>query len=127
MKIFISLSVFAMVLAGIYGFTDMANDIHNGTMIRYGEEAKTQQFLLTAHFAGFGKNAHRPKEEKIVIAVRVKEEKKKEKAAVVVEPKFSIEDISRGDPEDIEILPVEKNVAVDSAMNAADSSAVIGN
>lgn len=127
MKIFISLSVFAMVLAGIYGFTDMANDIHNGTMIRYGEEAKAHQFLLTAYFAGFGKNAHRPKEEKIVIAVRVKEEKKKEKAAVVVEPKFSIEDISRGEPETYELIPQEMNVAVDSVTTASDSSAVNGN
>ena len=123
MKIFISLSVFAMVLAGIYGFTDMANDIHNGTMIRYGEEAKAQRFIVAAHFVGAGKNAHKPK---LVKATRVKAE---QKVALVAEPKFSIEDISRGEPEAYELLPVVQAgtvIPVDSAATA-DSTSVSGN
>ncbi|CAN5428914.1 hypothetical protein BH09BAC5_BH09BAC5_23450 [soil metagenome] len=35
MKTFLTLCIFAMVSAGIYGFVDMANDVKKGTMIQY--------------------------------------------------------------------------------------------
>lgn len=44
MKTFLTICTCAMITAGIYGFTDMAIDVKNGTMIEYdhgdGEEAE---------------------------------------------------------------------------------------
>lgn len=35
MKIFITISIFAMISAGAYGFIDMSRDVFQGTMINY--------------------------------------------------------------------------------------------
>jgi hypothetical protein len=52
MKTFLTICTCAMVTAGIYGFTDMALDVKNGTMIQYdhgdGEEAEDISTALVA-------------------------------------------------------------------------------
>lgn len=39
MKMFLMTSMIAMLTAGIFGAVDLANDLKNGTMIEYNDEA----------------------------------------------------------------------------------------
>jgi hypothetical protein len=109
MKAFLSTCIALMIVAGIYGATDMTRDIRNGTMIDYehvrGRHAKNLLFVIkttglgTYKFRSYAKDAT---EGKSTVLKSQVEQEPKEKSMVEY-----MEEFSRG-CEDCDIIVPEE-------------------
>jgi hypothetical protein len=125
MKIILTASAIAMVIAGIYGAADMGKEIKEGTMIDYEKNDRPLARIAMKYELGADINA--PLKDKITVYLAEKKKKEEEEKKKIEElSNVKMEYFSRGEPIDyrevMEPLTVDSLVPQTQQQTTADNT-----